>query len=111
MKKMMNIICLLLIMALLLTATACGATQPEPTQAPTEPAPAPVVDAIDDNFRTFIIRSLKQYDTDSYPVGVVGSFGYALRDIFEKVAEEEGIKISGFIKTPIEGLVKYHLDK
>lgn len=66
---------------------------------------------VDDNFRTFIIRSLKQYDTDSYPVGVVGSFGYALRDIFEKVAEEEGIKISGFIKTPIEGLVKYHLEK
>ena len=62
------------------------------------------------NFRSFISRSLKQFDTERYPVGVVGGFGYALKDIFGKVAEEEGVRISRFIKEPIEGLITYHLE-
>lgn len=66
---------------------------------------------VEGNFRSFIRRSLKQYDTESYPVGVVGGFGYALKDIFEKVAREEGIKVSGYIKSPIDGLIQYHLGK
>lgn len=70
-----------------------------------------IQELVDGNFRAFIRRSLKQYDTESYPVGVVGGFGYALQDIFGKVAREEGVKVSGFIKTPIEGLVSYHLEK
>ena len=64
---------------------------------------------VNGNFRAFIRRSLKQYDTERYPVGVVGGFGYALKEIFAKVAEEEGVKISRFIKEPIDGLVTYHL--
>ena len=66
---------------------------------------------VEGNFRSFIRRSLKQYDTERYPVGVVGGFGYALKDIFAKVAEEEGVKISRFIKEPIDGLMDYHLEK
>lgn len=66
---------------------------------------------VDGNFRAFIQRSLKQYDTESYTVGVIGGFGYALKDIFTKVAEEEGVRISRFIKEPIEGLVNYHLER
>lgn len=64
---------------------------------------------VEGNFRSFIRRSLKQYDTERYPVGVVGGFGYALKDIFAKVAEEEGVKISRFIKEPIDGLIDYHI--
>ena len=66
---------------------------------------------VEGNFRSFIRRSLKQYDTERYPVGVVGGFGYALKDIFAKVAKEEGVKISRFIKEPIDGLMDYHLEK
>lgn len=66
---------------------------------------------VEGNFRSFIRRSLKQYDTERYPVGVVGGFGYALRDILAKVAEEEGVRISRFIKEPIDGLVKYHIEE
>ena len=66
---------------------------------------------VEGNFRSFIRRSLKQYDTERDPVGVVGGFGYALKDIFAKVAEEEGVKISRFIKEPIDGLMDYHLEK
>ena len=70
-----------------------------------------IQELVEGNFRSFIRRSLKQYDTDRYPVGVVGGFGYALKDIFTKVAEEEGVRISRFIKEPIDGLVDYHLEK
>ena len=64
---------------------------------------------VEENFRSFIRRSLKKFDTERYSVGVVGGFGYALKDIFAKVAEEEGVRISRFIKEPIEGLIDYHL--
>ena len=64
---------------------------------------------VDDNFRAFIQRSLKKYDTTKNPVGIIGGFGYALRDIFSRIAQEEGIQISGFYSSPIEGLVDYHV--
>lgn len=63
---------------------------------------------VDANFQAFIDRSLKQYDTVAHPVGVVGGFGYACRDIFKPLAEKAGIKISRFIPEPIEGLLEYH---
>lgn len=63
---------------------------------------------VDENFRSFIRRSLKQYDTDKYSVGVVGGFAYALKNIFSRIAAEEGISITCIIKAPIDGLVKYH---
>ena len=65
---------------------------------------------VDDNFRAFIRRSIKQYDYERYSVGVVGGFGHALKDIFSKIAQEEGIRISCFYPAPIEGLIKYHTD-
>ena len=57
---------------------------------------------VDDNFRAFIRRSLKQYDVDRYPVGVVGGFGNALKSIFSEIATQEGITLSRFISSPIE---------
>ena len=62
---------------------------------------------VDNNFRSFIRRVLKQYETAD-PVGIVGGFGCALKEIFTRIAQEEGIKISGFQDSPIEGLIKYH---
>lgn len=63
---------------------------------------------VDDNFRGFIRRSLKQYDIDQYAVGVVGGFGNALQEIFTNIATQEGVKISRFVAKPIEELIKYH---
>lgn len=68
-----------------------------------------IKEMVDGNFRAFIRRSIKQYDTDKYPVGIVGGFGYAFREILEKIASEEGITISRFVKAPIDGLVEYHI--
>ena len=67
-----------------------------------------IKELVDGNFRSFIRRSIKQYDTDKYAVGVVGGFGFALKDIFKRVAEQESVNISRFIKSPIDGLVEYH---
>lgn len=63
---------------------------------------------VEDNFRAFIQRSLKKYDTTKNPVGIIGGFGCALKDIFTRIAQEEGISISRFHSTPIEGLIEYH---
>ncbi len=70
-----------------------------------------VRDLVDQNFKDFIERALRQYDIDKYPVGVVGGFGYANKEILEKVAEPYGIRFSSIIATPIEGLVEYHLGR
>ncbi len=70
-----------------------------------------VRDLVDQNFKDFIERALKQYDIDRYDVGVVGGFGYANRAILEKVAKPYGIRFSSIIATPVEGLVEYHLGR
>lgn len=67
-----------------------------------------IKELVDGNFRSFINRCLKQYDTEGFPVGVVGGFAYALKDIFLRIASEEGITISRIIKAPIDGLTEYH---
>lgn len=70
-----------------------------------------VRDLVEGNFRDFIERALQRYDLKAYPVGIVGGFGYAHREIFKKVAAGYGIRISTIIPAPIEGLVEYHLNK
>lgn len=63
---------------------------------------------VDGNFRSFIDRCLRRYEVDKYPAGIVGGFGCACRHIFGPLAEEAGIKVSGYISEPVEGLIKYH---
>ncbi len=70
-----------------------------------------VRDLVEQNFKDFIQRALVQYDIEKHPVGVVGGFGYANREILKKVAEPYGIRFSTIIPTPIEGLVEYHLGR
>ena len=63
---------------------------------------------VDDNFRSFVERCLSLYEIDKYPVGIVGGFADALKDIVRPIFEEAGIRIRAFIPAPIEGLVSYH---
>lgn len=67
-----------------------------------------IKDMVDGNFRAFIDRCLRRYEVEKYPVGIVGGFGCACRHIFGPLAEEAGIKVSGYISEPVEGLIKYH---
>ena len=63
---------------------------------------------VDGNFQAFIDRALLRYDVANYPVGVVGGFGNACRDIFTRLCAASGIRISRFIPEPIVGLLDYH---
>lgn len=60
---------------------------------------------VEANFNAFLERSVSHYDTASYPLGIVGSFGYACRDIITSLARAKGITISQFLKSPIDGLI------
>lgn len=63
---------------------------------------------VEGNFRSFAVRMLKRYDVDRYPVGIVGGFAWACRDVLLPILEDEGIKVSRIIRAPIEGLCAYH---
>lgn len=64
---------------------------------------------VDANFQAFIDKSLKAYDTAALPVGIVGGFGYACRDIFTPLCRKAGITVSGYCPEPIESLIKLHI--
>lgn len=61
---------------------------------------------VDNNFRAFFERTVKQYDT--LPLGVVGGFGHACRDILTAIGAEYGIHFTSITASPMEGLLKYH---
>lgn len=63
---------------------------------------------VDGNIRAFAEKSLLAYDIESYPVGIVGGFGYACREIAGRIFGEYGIRIKSFLPAPIDGLEKYH---
>ena len=67
-----------------------------------------VKELVDGNFRAFIRRSLLKYETSNYPVGIVGGFGWACKDILNPLLAEEGIRVSRFLKAPVDGLCGYH---
>lgn len=65
-----------------------------------------MTDLVEENLRDFIRIFLSRYDTDRYPVGVVGGFGTACRPILEKVGG--GIRFSRFLSAPMDGLIEYY---
>ena len=67
-----------------------------------------IKEMVDSNFQSFIDLSLKKYDTTHLPVGVVGGFGYACRDIFLPLAEKAGIDVNRIVAEPVSGLLEYH---
>lgn len=72
------------------------------------PSSGYVKELIDGNFRSFIQRSLLRYDVSRLPVGVVGGWGSACREIFTRLCAEAGIQTGTFVAQPIDGLVRYH---
>ena len=63
---------------------------------------------IEGNFEAFIDRMLSKYDISRYPVGLVGGFAWACRDILKPMLLERGIRVSNILKSPAEGLCSYH---
>jgi glucosamine kinase len=64
------------------------------------------------SFRDFFDAHIIHYkDFQDYPLGVVGSIGYYFRDQLEIVSKEYGFSLKKVIKSPMEELVNYHLQK
>ncbi len=62
------------------------------------------------NFEDFLREQVNKYKNHkTVTVGVVGSIGFHFGDTFRKIAGEQGLKVGKIEKSPIEGLVKYHL--
>lgn len=61
---------------------------------------------VDGNFGRFFQRTVLPYG--SFPLGIVGGFGWAYRDIVTEVGKEYGVTIETFMESPLEGLLKYH---
>ncbi len=65
-----------------------------------------VKELVEGNFKNLFEKTLKQYKP--LPVGVVGGFGYASREILQRMGKEYGVEFSKFLATPAEGLAAYH---
>lgn len=61
---------------------------------------------VDNNFRAFFERTILQYPP--LPVGVVGGFGHACRDILTAIGAQYGIRFTSITASPAEGLILYH---
>ncbi|MDD6141453.1 MAG: ATPase [Bacteroidales bacterium] len=60
-------------------------------------------------FKSFFVRNIENYkDYKNYAVSFVGSVAYYYREVLEEAAKAVDIKIGTVIKSPMEGLVKYH---
>ena len=71
-----------------------------------------VNEMIADGFYEFIKTHVKCFSNyQEVPVHFVGSVAHYFQDILEKVCKTQDIKIGQIIKKPIDGLVKYHMEK
>jgi N-acetylglucosamine kinase-like BadF-type ATPase len=70
-----------------------------------------VHDMVLSGFKSFIVRNVMHYDCKSYPVHFTGSVAFHYRAVLEEAAAETGIRIGEITKSPMEGLIKYHINK
>lgn len=69
---------------------------------------------VDDCLESFIRRVLVRYSAESdqsagtRTVGVIGSFGCACRNILCEIGRRYGLEFIGFMKAPMDGLIRYH---
>jgi N-acetylglucosamine kinase-like BadF-type ATPase len=64
------------------------------------------------SFEDFFRNLVSHYpDYKSYDFNCIGSVGYNFRNVLEEVANEFGMKIGKILRSPIDDLVKFHLEK
>lgn len=63
------------------------------------------------SFEDFFKNLVTQYpDYQKYTFNCIGSVGYNFRNVLEEVATENGMTIGTIIRSPIDNLVKFHLE-
>ncbi|MBQ9254523.1 MAG: hypothetical protein IJ180_07110 [Bacteroidales bacterium] len=67
---------------------------------------------IKEAFENFFLMQVTQYkDYKNFSLNVVGSVGYHAQEVLKQVAEHYDVKVNRVIKSPLENLVSFHLDK
>lgn len=62
-----------------------------------------------DNFEDFIRNNLLAYGDEFRTINVVGSIAYHYKEQLAEAASRNGFQIGKIIKSPIEGLIEYHM--
>jgi N-acetylglucosamine kinase-like BadF-type ATPase len=63
------------------------------------------------SFEDFFRNLVTHYpDYQRYTFNCIGSVGYNFRNVLEEVVAENGMVVGNIIRSPIDNLVKYHLD-
>lgn len=61
------------------------------------------------SFKAFFVRNVANYpNCKTLPIHFVGSVAYYYREVLEEAAREVGLTVGTVIKSPMEGLLKYH---
>lgn len=59
-------------------------------------------------FKAFLKRNVMQYDYEGKKVHFIGSIAYYYKPVLAEAISEMGLELGTIIKSPMEGLVKYH---
>lgn len=68
-----------------------------------------VRDIVIDNFEDFIRNNILAYSDKFRTINVVGSIAYHYKEQLTEAASRNGFQIGKIIKSPIEGLIEYHM--
>ncbi|WP_291530278.1 BadF/BadG/BcrA/BcrD ATPase family protein [Bacteroides sp. UBA939] len=60
------------------------------------------------SFKAFLKRNVMQYDYQHNKVHFIGSVAFYYKEILAEATQEMGIQLGAIIKSPMEGLIKYH---
>lgn len=67
---------------------------------------------VEDAFEAFFANLVSQYpDYNKYTFNCIGSVAYNFRNVLEEVCTKYNMKIGKILRSPIDDLVKYHLNK
>ena len=69
---------------------------------------APLEEMVVDNFREHFRRNVNKYGRNDLPVGAIGSVAYYYREQLEKAARAEGYSLGKVMRSPMDGLMRYH---
>ncbi|RKE00030.1 ATPase [Marinifilum flexuosum] len=69
-----------------------------------------VSNLLQEEFTKFFERNIKQYnDHSSLPIHFIGSIAYYFKKELNKVAEKLNLQTGKIIKSPLEGLIEFHI--
>lgn len=64
---------------------------------------------IEDSINDFFFNHVYKYrESWSLPINFVGSVAYGFKDVLAEMCREYEIKLGNVIKSPMDGLIKYH---